>query len=48
MLKEVFGGYTGDNPMASYVQASGTNSFENTNQSSVNKPVTPSSGSTGK
>lgn len=41
MLKEVFGGYSGDNPMASYVQASGTSSFENTNQSAVNKPATP-------
>lgn len=37
MLKEVFGGYTGDNPMASYIQATGTGSFTNTNQSGVNK-----------
>ena len=35
MLAEVFGGYTGDNPMASYVQASGTGSLTNTNQSDV-------------
>lgn len=48
MLKEVFGGYTGDNPMASYVQASGTSSFTNTNQSAVNKPATPTSGAAGK
>lgn len=39
MLKEVFGGYSGDNPMAGYVQASGTNSFNNTNQADVNKPT---------
>lgn len=37
MLKEVFGGYTGENPMASYVQATGTGSYTNTNQSDVNK-----------
>lgn len=36
MLAEVFGGYQGDNPMASYVQASGTGSFTNTNESNVN------------
>ena len=35
MLKEVFGGYSGDNPMAGYVQASGTGSFTNTNESNV-------------
>lgn len=35
MLKEVFGGYTGDDPMAGYTQAGGTESFTNTNQSSV-------------
>lgn len=39
MLKEVFGGYTGDNPFASYVQATGSTSFTNTNQSNVNKPA---------
>lgn len=39
MFKEVFGGYTGDNPMAGYVQASGTGSFSNTNQSDVSKPT---------
>ena len=37
MLSEVFGGYTGDNPFASYVQASGTTIFTNTNQSDVKK-----------
>lgn len=36
MLKEVFGGYTGENPMSRYVQASGTSSFQNT-------PTQPSS-----
>lgn len=36
MLKEVFGGYTGDNPFASYVQASGTTSSTNTSQPVVN------------
>ena len=35
MLKEVFGGYTGDNPMAGYVQATGTSSYTNTNNSDV-------------
>jgi len=39
MLKEVFGGYSGDNPMASYIQATGTGSFTNTNQSDVNEPT---------
>ena len=39
MLAEVFGGYTGDNPMASYVQASGTGSLTNTNQSDVKQPT---------
>ena len=39
MLAEVFGGYKGDNPMASYIQATGTDSFTNTNQSDVNKPT---------
>lgn len=39
MLAEVFGGYKGDNPMASYVQATGTGSFSNTNQSGVTKPT---------
>lgn len=38
MLKEVFGGYSGENPMASYVQATGTSNFTNTNQSDVRKP----------
>lgn len=38
MLKEVFGGYSGDDPMASYTQASGTGSYTNTNQSNVSKP----------
>lgn len=37
MLKEVFGGYTGDNPFASYVQATGGQSFNNTNQSDIKK-----------
>lgn len=37
MLAEVFGGYSGDNPMADYIQATGTNGFTNTNQSDVNK-----------
>lgn len=32
MLKEVFGGYTGENPMAGYVKASGATSPANTNQ----------------
>lgn len=36
MLKEVFGGYTGDNPMADYIQATGTTSSTNTNQSGTN------------
>lgn len=35
MLKEVFGGFTGENPMGHYVQASGTGSFQNTTQSNV-------------
>ena len=39
MLKEVFGGYTGDNPMANYIQASGATSFTNTNQAGVNTPT---------
>lgn len=39
MLAEVFGGYKGNNPMASYIQATGTDSFTNTNQSDVNKPT---------
>lgn len=39
MLAEVFGGYKGDNPMASYIQATGTDSFTNTNQADVNKPT---------
>ncbi len=39
ILAEVFGGYKGDNPMASYIQATGTDSFTNTNQSDVNKPT---------
>ena len=43
MLSEVFGGYTGDNPMANYVQASGTGSFNNTNQADVNNSAAPSS-----
>lgn len=37
MLKEVFGGYSGDNPMAHYIQATGTGSFTNANQADVNK-----------
>lgn len=40
MLKEVFGGYTGDNPFASYVQAPGTTSSTNTNQTGT----TPATG----
>lgn len=48
MLSEVFGGYTGDNPMASYVQTSGTSSSGNTNQSSVSGSTTPASSATGK
>lgn len=32
MLKEVFGGYTGTNPMAAYVQATGGTTLTNTNQ----------------
>lgn len=39
MLAEVFGGYKGDNPMASYVQATGTGSFSSTSQSGVTKPT---------
>lgn len=37
MLKEVFGGYTGTNPMAGYVQATGSATFTNTNQSNVSE-----------
>ncbi|KRM81971.1 phage major tail protein [Limosilactobacillus coleohominis DSM 14060] len=48
MFKEACGGYTGDNPMADYIQATGTNSFTNTNQSDVNKPTAPASGENGK
>lgn len=39
MLKEVFGGYTGDNPMAGYIQAVGTGSFTNTDKANVNNPT---------
>ena len=39
MLAEVFGGYKGDNPMASYVQATGTGSLSNTNQPHVTTPT---------
>ena len=37
MFAEVFGGYKGDNPMASYIQATGTNGFTNTNQADLSK-----------
>lgn len=48
MLKEVFGGYTGENPMAHYVQATGTGSFTNTNQSNVTKPASVTTGGASK
>ena len=43
MLKEVFGGYTGDDPMAEYTQAGGTGSSTNTNQPSVSSSAAGSS-----
>lgn len=37
MLSEVFGGYKGDDPIAKYIQATGGQNFNNTNQSDVSK-----------
>lgn len=37
MLKEVFGGFTGESPMSAYIPASGAETFTSTSQAQVNK-----------